>query len=45
VIVDIDRSRLPWLRPVDILASLVYVAALLVWLKRRNAAPPPSKTA
>ncbi|HVA41789.1 MAG TPA: hypothetical protein VNF49_14065 [Candidatus Binataceae bacterium] len=42
-VVGIDRSRLPWLRPVDILAALVYVATLLVWLKaetRRRATPP-----
>ncbi|HVC11877.1 MAG TPA: hypothetical protein VNE59_09595 [Burkholderiales bacterium] len=38
-VVSIDRSRLAWLRPVDILAALVYVATLLVWLKGRNAAP------
>lgn len=40
VIVALDRSRLPWLRPVDMLAALVYVATLLVWLRHRAASRP-----
>jgi len=30
-IARLSESRLPWLRPVDVLAMLIYVAAIFVW--------------
>ena len=43
VIESISETRVPWLRPEDVLAVLVYLATLIVWLKGRNATPPSGR--
>jgi len=44
-IVALDKSRLSWLRPVDVVAALVYVVTLFFWLRRRTNSParPPAR--